>query len=375
MALSDHIITKVEPLKVRTRLPRFAGKNANIAAHYYGIDLYLIELTTNHGVHGFGIGLYSRPMVAALRGKRVSDVFDPAVGILDSVLFQADLALHDLAGKILGIPVKKMISDSCLDTVECYDGAIYMNDISPDRAPGGIEGIIENCRYDREVLGFRDFKVKIGRGLKWMEAEEGLQRDIDVVREIRKHFPDSRIMVDANDAYTVETTMRYMDAVKDCGIYWIEEPFKENKDDLKILKEYLAKNSPDTLIADGEWSPEYIHTAETMGVVEDLAKEGLLDVLLMDTYEFGFTNWRKYMSKVKEWGVKASPHSWATNLKTFYASHISAAYGEGLVETLEGVGDTIEGVDLSRYSMKNGKLAVPDAPGFGVDLIWGSKLQ
>lgn len=374
MELSEHIITNIECRKVRTRLPRMAVKNAYIPAHYYGIDLILVILTTNHGVKGFGIGQYSRPMVAALKGRRVSDVFDPSVGILESVLFPADLALHDLAGKILGIPVKKMISETTRDAVECYDGAIYMNDISPDGVVGDIDTIINDCRYDYDVLGYRDFKVKVGRGFKWMDPEEGLKRDIDVIHAIRKNFPDSRIMFDANDAFTVETTMRYMDAIKDCGIYWIEEPFKENKDDLKILKEYLAKNSPNTLIADGEWAPEYIHTAETIGLLEELAKEKLIDVFLMDTYEFGFTNWRKYMNTIKKLGVKASPHGWATMLKSIYASHLSAAYGPGLVETLEGAGDTIEGVDISKCSINNGMLTVPDAPGFGVDFIWGSRI-
>ncbi len=374
MSLSDHIITKVEQWNVRTRFPRFHGKNAKLPAHFYGLnDVSLIEVTTNEGAKGFGLGRPDRAMIAALEGRRVSDVFDPEVGILESVLYYADIALHDLAGKILGIPVKKMISDSCLDTVECYDGAIYMNDISPDRAPGGVKAIIDNCRYDRDVIGFRDFKVKIGRGMKWMEAEEGLMRDIEVIREIRKHFPDARILVDANDAYSVETTMRFMDGVKDCDIYWIEEPFQENAEDLKILKDYLAKNSPHTLIADGEWAPNYIHTAKTVGLVEELAKEKLLDVLLMDTFEFGFTNWRKYMKKVKELGVKASPHNWNLTLKTIYSSHLSAGFGTELVETIEGVGDTTEGIDHSAYTFSDGKLIVPDAPGFGMDLIWGKQ--
>lgn len=373
MSLSEHIITNVEQWKVRTRYPRFHGKNAKLAAHSYGVnELSLIEVTTNEGVRGFGIGQPDRAMIAALKGRRVSDVFDPSVGILDSVLFHADIALHDLAGKILGIPVKKMISENPLDTVECYDGSIYMNDISPDRAPGGIKAIIDACKYDHEILGFHDFKIKIGRGMKWMEHEEGLRRDIDVVREVRKHFPNSRILVDANDAYSLETAIRFMDAVKDCDIYWIEEPFHENADDLKKLKDYLSKNSPHTLIADGEWAPGYIHTAETIGLIETLAKEKLVDVLLMDTFEFGFTNWRKYMKKIKEMGVKASPHNWGLTLKTIYSSHLSAGFGD-LVETIEGVGDTTEGVDHSKYMLKDGRLLLPDEPGFGMELIWGKQ--
>ena len=91
MSLAEHIITNVEQWKVRTRYPRFHGKNAKLAAHSYGVnELSLIEVTTNEGVRGFGLGQPDRAMIAALKGRRVSDVFDPSVGILDSVLFHAD---------------------------------------------------------------------------------------------------------------------------------------------------------------------------------------------------------------------------------------------------------------------------------------------
>lgn len=376
MCLSEHTITKIEQYNVRTRFPRFHGKNANLPAHYYGLsDVGILVITTDKGATGFGRGRRERSMVAALLGQKLSDVFDPAVGILNPILYHADLALHDLAGKILGIPVKKMLSENCGATADCYDGSIYMNDLCPDNAPGGIKAIIDNCYYDRDVLGFKDFKIKIGRGKTWMEYEEGLQRDIDVVREVRKHFPDSKIMVDANDAYTLDTTIRFMEGVKDCGIHWIEEPFRdENIDDFRKLKEYLVKNSPETLIADGEWAPEYIHTKATVGIVEQLAKEKLLDIALMDTFEFGFTNWRTYLKRIEELGIKASPHNWNLTLKTIYCSHLAAAF-PNLIAPIEGVGDTTEGIDHSKYTMKDGLLTVPDAPGFGMEFLWGHHIQ
>jgi len=33
------------------------------------------------------------------------------------------------------------------------------------------------------------------------------------------------VLVDANDAYTVADMIRYVQAVADCNLYWIEEPF------------------------------------------------------------------------------------------------------------------------------------------------------
>ncbi len=369
--LNGHVIIKIEEFAVRTRYPRFIGKNSKLPAHRYGVEPTVMEITTDKGAVGFGLGKCDRILKQNLLGRTVAEVFDPAIGILEPTLQAADIALHDLAGKILGISVKKMISEASLDKINCYDGAIYLDDISPDRAPCGIDGLIQHCRDDM-ALGYKDFKLKMGRKT-WMGTEAGMQRDVDIVRLVRENFPSSRILVDPNDAYTLDEAIWFMEAVKDCDIYWVEEPFKENREELLKFKAYLKENSPKTLVADGEWAPNYIHTKTTLELVDSLAEDGLIDAVLMDTADYGFTNWRKYLNalrakKGKKW--LASPHNWNTSFKTKYCSHLAAAYPD-LIPTIEGVVETIEGVECSGYKMENGLLTVPDEPGFGMQLIWG----
>ena len=368
--LREHTIVSIDEYEVRTRYPRFIGKNSKIPAHSYGHTLKIIEITTDKGASGFGLGSKDRLTVQSLIGKKVSEVFDPKIGILDSSLFYADIALHDLAGKILGISVKKMISDSAIDKVPVYDGAIYIDDLSPDRAPVGIEGLIEHCKSDA-ARGYTDFKMKMGRQT-WIGKPEGLKRDIEVVRRVRKEFPNARLLVDANDCYTVDEAIEFMEGIKDCGIYWVEELFMENREDLLKFKKYLDQNSPETIIADGEWAPGYIHTASTLKLVDELASEGLIGAVLMDTYDYGFTNWRKYLKEMPDKNWLVSPHNWNNGLKTMYCAHLEAAYPD-IIPTIEGVPDEIEGIDSSAYVMENGMLSVPDAPGFGMKFIWGRK--
>ena len=53
--------------------------------------------------------------------------------------------------------------------------------------------------------GFLAFKIKVGRGYKWMEREAGLKRDIEVIHAIRELIgPHLGIMIDANNGYTPE---------------------------------------------------------------------------------------------------------------------------------------------------------------------------
>lgn len=367
--LSKHVIDQVRTLKVRNRFTRLNGKNAKRAEHAYGYEFVVKELRTNQGAIGFGLteGTFfaqDKTMDALVLGKSVSELFDPAVGILNDTLTPFDFALHDLAGIILGMPVQRMLGAAGENPVRCYDGAILMDDISPDRKPGGFCAVLDACRADW-ALGYRSFKLKIGRGAKWMEQREGLKRDIEVTRLVKEHFPDAKIMVDCNDQYTLEGLCEYMNQVADIGIYWIEEPFREEEAGFRKLKEHLAKRSPQTLIADGEsWPDEEL--------LFSLHEKGLLDVLQMDIQGWGFTRYRKTLKRAMAQNAMLSPHNWGYKIKTHYTAHLAAGYP--LVNDIEGVVDETEGIDFSAYRLENGKLIVPDAPGFGMDLIWGAEV-
>ena len=358
MPLSKHKIVEVKSGYYRIKWPRLIGKNGKKEEHGYGYSHYIVMLKTDTGYTGWGLGICDRTLQLMLEGAKVSDVFSPEIGILHKGYLAADMALHDLAGNILDIPVSKMINPQSTMKSPCYDGAIYLNDLT-QKGDMGVEAVMRDCRYDF-AQGYTDFKVKIGRGTNWMEREAGLQRDIDIIRQIRKEFPDSKILVDSNDTMDLKTIIKFMDNVKDCDIYWIEEPFTENYDDYMALKEYLAKNSPHTLVADGEF--DY-----NSDFVIDLAKKGAIDVLLMDPKSYGFTAWRKLLNECKGTNIKCSPHCWGTKVKTYTVAHLSAAFPE-ICPTIEGVLENFEGIDDTGYELKNGIVAIPEKPGFGMKL-------
>ena len=276
-----------------------------------------------------------------------------------------DLPLHDLAGVILGVPVAKMISDDALLHARVYDGAIYMNDIIPEDRPQGVAQILRDCESDY-ALGHRIFKVKIGRGNRWMEHDAGLTRDIQVVRAIYHAFPDTQIMVDANDGYSVEDAIAFLEGVKDVPIYWFEEPFREEESANRRLREYLDIHRPDTLIADGESDTD-------LNLLRDLAEKNLLDVWQPDICGLGFTGWRKLMKELAAKGWVASPHAWGNVVKTHYCLHLAAAYPHH-INCIESVLGETEGVDHSGYVLRNGVISIPAKPGFGMELIWAPEV-
>ncbi len=306
-------------------------------------------------------------------GSQVSELFDIDEGTNEDALL-LDIPLHDLAGAILGVPVYALLGAKGPKRLPIYSGAIYFDDLDPEDKPRGIAGVLASCQQDYDA-GYRAFKLKIGRGFKWMPKEEGIKRDIEVTRAVREKFPDCLILVDANDGYTCEDMMRYLSAVADCDLFWIEEPFPENRNDLLRLKEHMAKIGCKALIADGEtrmersekWWRYGGYSQRHIDNLFALAEEKLVDVFVLDLGIVGFTNWRRIMPELERVGVKASPHTWGWIPRPYYVAQLAA--GVGNVVIVEGIPGRTEGVDYSAYRLVDGQIVVPDEPGFGLKLV------
>lgn len=356
--LDDHRITRIETSSVRTRYPRTVGRNARLGSHGSGFETTAVIVHTDAGASGWGVVEGGLDGVDAVIGRPLTDVFDPETGVTDPAALPLDFALHDLAATIQGEPVHTLLGDRGEREVTCYSGAIYFDDLDPEDAPRGIAAVLENCASDW-AAGFRAFKLKIGRGHRWMGAEAGFARDVEVTRAVREAYPDARILVDANNGFSPAQTVRFLEHVADCDLFWVEEPFHEEADGLRVLREHLASSGSRTLIADGEFDPDEAQLLE-------LAEAGLVDVLLMDVVSYGLTAWRRIMPTLTDLGVASSPHAWGMPLKTLYAAQMAA--GLGNVLTVEGVPGTTDGADASAYELLDGVVRVPDAPGFGVQL-------
>lgn len=359
--LADERITSIEVAQIQTCYPRTIGRNARLGSHGSGPGASMVVVRIDADPQApTGVGLVAGDLSVStdLIGLPVAEVFDPAIGVTDPRAAALDFALHDLAAKAAQVPLYTLLGEVGRPSVDCYSGAIYFDDLDPQEAPRGVSAILANCASDWEA-GFRAFKLKIGRGNRWMEAEAGMRRDIEVTRAVREAYPEARILVDANDGFTPQQAVDYLRAVSDCGLYWIEEPFGETGESLRTLRDYLQESGATTLVADGEFEPDE-------AAVLELAGAGLIDVLLMDVVSYGLTAWRRVMPLVRSSGAVASPHAWGLPIKTLYAAQLAA--GLGNVQIVEGVPGHTEGIDTGDYRLRDGSLHLPDTPGAGIAL-------
>lgn len=356
MSSTDPVISRIDITTLRTRYPRTVGRNARLGSHGDGGESTIAVISTQDGPQGWGLIEGAPRDLSSVVGHPLSELFDAATGVRAAGHHWLDVALHDLAGVVHDLPVHALLGAAGPTTVEVYDGAIYFDDLDPEDAPHGIDAVLANCRADAGV-GHRDFKIKIGRGNRWMDRATGDARDIEVTRAVRDAWPEARILVDANDGYDLDGFLRYLDAVADVDLYWVEEPFLDDAQDLAALRRHLDTISPTTRIAEGETSPD-------VDALMPVAAAGHIDVLLMDVMSYGITRWRTVMPQVITSGAVASPHAWGRPLKTLYAAQLAAGLGQ--IEIVEGVPGQTEGVDTGAYSFVDGRLTVPERPGFGL---------
>ena len=352
-------VTKVTGFRHVCPRPKLIGKNSRLDVHGKQTSDNVLRIATDQGIEGIGYGGATTPENAReLLGHTLDDYWKAGAGVV-SPLGRADHALYDLAGKALGVPAWKLLGGQGPAWVPVYDGSIYFNDLLPEFEDKGVARLLEEVEMGLNA-GHRAFKIKVGRGAKWMEARAGFQRDVEVVQAIRKRVgKDVKLMVDANNGFDLDGTMRWLDAVGD-DLFFVEEMFPEVVEQDLRLKEYLRKKGWKTLVADGE-------SARDVGHFDPFIEHEALDVLQPDMRALGITlQWELSRRALARPSIKLAPHNWGS----FLGLYLQLVLARGIPNFLIAEEDrsTSDLFDTSAFVMKDGRMSVPDTPGCGLVL-------
>ncbi|MDE2747981.1 MAG: mandelate racemase [Chloroflexota bacterium] len=360
--MENAIIDRIECATLIGRRPRLAGHNSRIPVHGLEVELPLIRLRTADGASGFGAGRIGAEAAKAFLGLPLDDLLSPA-GRVKAEAGELEFPLWDLLGNLRGTPVYALAAPADAELneplrVPCYDTTLLIDDLHLEANEAAAALIAEEARYGYEN-SHRSFKIKVGRGARWMPLEKGTQRDILVVKAVRDAVgPAAKIMIDANNGYNLNIAKRVLAETADCDIFWLEEAFQEDPALYEDLQGWLEREGLSVLIADGEGGapPELM----------DWARDGLVDVIQYDIFSHGFSNWLGTGAQLDEWGVRAAPHHYGRHVGNHVAGHLATAIaGFTFVEWDEV---TTPGLDASAYRVEEGQVRIPTAPGFGLKL-------
>ena len=250
-------------------------------------------------------------------------------------LYALELALLDLAGKLRGEPVWRMLGAEHAAPVACNATLV-----------AGPPGEVAADALEWAERGFRTFKLKVG-----------VDGDVEQVRSVREALgPDARLRVDANAVWTREQAIEKLTQLDSLDLELAEQPAPE-LDDLRAVR-----MSAETPIAADE-SVTRLHEAR------EAAALGACDCVTV---------------KIAKVGGVAAALSIADILPTYLSSaldgpigiaaaaHMAQALpGDDLTARAHGLAtaelfaDRIASVECE---LENATLTPSDAPGLGVEI-------
>ncbi|CAM9929798.1 unnamed protein product [Phaeothamnion confervicola] len=246
-----------------------------------------------------------------------------------------DIAMWDLHAKRLGTPLWKLLGGKSPAV------RVYASGLNPT-AP-------EKLAAERLAEGYRAFKLKIGFGP---------ERDIANLRALRSVIGDLPLMVDANQAWDVETAVEMSGRLTEFGLGWLEEPLRADRPWSEW--QHLADLSK-TKLATGEnlasfGSFEAALESHALGVVQpDMAKWG------------GFTGCLTVAKKILGHRTRYCPHYLGAGIGLLASAHLLAAVGgDGMLEVDANPNPlrTLTCGPLARVA--DGETVLNDRPGLGV---------
>jgi L-alanine-DL-glutamate epimerase-like enolase superfamily enzyme len=256
-----------------------------------------------------------------------------------------DMALWDIKGKALGLPVWKLLGGGFRSRIRCYASSLFGP--TPE-ATGELARRYRDQGFDA---------VKFG----WHPMGENEKTDIALVRHARKGLgDDAGLLIDAGLVWDSKTALQRAIAFSESNIFWLEEPLRP--DDYEGYRR-LASSTPVRIAAGEEESGRQSYL--------QLMDQGRIDVVQVDlTRCGGFTEAMKIASLAYDRGLPVANHGFTTYINVTAALHWLAAIPNALIceFVAEEHTNLREQITRQKLRARDGFLDIPQEPGLGIEL-------
>ncbi len=254
-----------------------------------------------------------------------------------------DIALWDIKGKALGLPVWRLLGGTRKEVFAYASGGYYEEDNSP------LAVVDEMANYVSQ--GFKAVKMKCG-GLD-------VAGDVERIEAVREAIDGAALMLDANSAYSLPDAEAAIKAFEPYDIFWFEEPLHWY-DAVRGLGKLATRTR--VPLASGE---SEIH----FWACRDLIDHGNIAYMQFDaTRAGGVTEWLRVAAYAEAHGVRMVPHH-----DPQIHGHLVAAAPNGFgVETFpRPERDPLWPILFThRAEIEDGLLRLTDESGFGFGIDW-----
>lgn len=327
------------------------------------VGYIIADVCTDAGIHGIGMTYCEsgneaikefaektlQPLVTGMNPFDTENIWEKCAqyfravgrkGLAFLALSAVDIACWDIKGKVLNMPLYRLLGGNCADV--------------PVYCSGGWTSYSEKQLVDSVLAakdeGYSMIKIKVG-----VNGGNDLLADSHRVHAAREALgPDVRLAIDANNIWKSGTAIRFGKMVEDCGLEFFEEPVIA--DDIPGLVH--CRNMLSIPIASGE------HEYTRYGV-RDLCVAGAADVVQFDATKCGgYTEALKMIAVTQAFNLQFAPHC-----MELAHMHLVAAASNGLtLECLDLFLPSVEHLFIDAPKPDKGLLHIPDRPGLGLEL-------
>ena len=359
-------IRAVDVFPVSCTLPRPVGDGQGLQPVRRST---FVRVTTDDGAYGWGEGGSPIPGAMLVRDRTAPELI--GLDALDTDLVRdrvlrhglgrgmvgaLDTALWDLKGKLLNLPVVRLLGGARRSRVPAYASLHNYSD-STDCADE-LRALVEDARG----RGFRALKLKIG-GRSLPEDARYLQ----VAREAAG--PTMGLMADANQCYELPQAVWMGRLLQDLDFVWFEEPLRRGD-----LRGYAELRTRLTIpIAGGEGS-------QSAADLQPLLHERAIDISQPDVAGVGGISEARLLPRLAAlWGVMPTFHVWNSPLVAIATLHLLANQEPWRPLSTDPQSPPLEFTTMPNPMREallvgapnvgsDGHLSLPEGTGLGVDI-------
>ena len=335
-----------------------------------GRNYLFVTVDTDEGISGVGevgisrrelaiIGVidHFRPLLLGMDPFRTEYIwqllfrggFFPAQRIQTTAISAIDIALWDIKGKALNVPVYDLLGGLARDRVICYphnDGYTF-----------DVQVLVVSCLAAKEA-GWRFLRWRVPHEGKLLEPRPSIKTAIRQFQAVREAVGD-----DIEIAFDFHTRLDLPDALWLCKElepfrpFFVEDPLRsENTNSFRALRPWTTV----PLAAGEQFSSKW--------EFRQLIEEDLIDYARIDLFIVGgLTEARKIAGWCETHYIKLATHNPLGPVSTAACLHLNLASPlVGVQEQGRMPGGHLQDVFPDQVEWKDGWLLPPDRPGLGV---------
>ena len=341
--------------------------------HCYRTNWVFVKVMTDSGLYGVGeCTLEMRELTVEAAAKELErylvgrdphdieafchdayrDAYWRGGVVLMSALAGVEMALWDIKGKALGVPVYQLVGGKVRDSVQCYANAWF----------AGAKTASEFAEKAKQAVkqGFKALKWDpFGKAYMNLTRQE-FKTAMNCIEAVSAAVGDDvELLIEGHGRFNIPTAVRVGQALESFKVLWFEEPIPP--DNLKGLAE--VKSRIRVPVAAGE-------RLYSRWDYKNFFEERCADFVQSDVTHCGFMESRKIAAMAEAYHIPFCPHNPSGPISNAASLQLAACVPNFfMLETMFSDVPYRSDVAKENVSLKDGFMAIPTVPGLGVDIV------